>query len=304
MSTRARTRAGYAELIVYGVMQGAIGVMVKKASASASTIVFFRLALGAATVVAWEAGRGRTAALRLGRGRFLLVLTGAILAFHWVVFFEAFKRLDVATTILIVYLGPVMIALGAPAVLGERLERRTLFALALAVGGVALIAGPGVDRLDRAGLVLAVLAAVSFAGLVLAGKRLTRSYEPPAIVAWQLGIAALFLSPALVSASGRDIAHSTPWLLALGIGNTGIAGLLYFRGLSQLKAQHTGVLLYLEPATAVLYAWLFLSESPSGLTLAGGALILAAGLLIVLASPGTAAPASLPEPAPAGREIP
>lgn len=182
--------------------------------------------------------------------------------------------------------------------LGEALERRTIGSLALAVGGIALIAARGIGHLDRVGLAEALLAAISFAALVLAGKRLRDFYEPSALVAWQLGTAAVLLLPALASASPARVWHAAPTLLALGVVHTGIAGILYFRALGVVRAQHAGILAYLEPATAVVYAWIFLGETPGWQTLLGGVLIIGAGVNIVLgARRRSGVPVAAPEAA-------
>jgi drug/metabolite transporter (DMT)-like permease len=292
-----RSRTGYLELIVCGLVWGSIGVLVKQLTLSASVIVFFRLALGAAAVVGVWAIRGRLSELRLRSHRGLLVASGLALAVHWVAFFEAYKRLPVSTTILIVYVGPVLIALAAPFVLGERLQARTLYALALSLGGIALIALPSAGSGDPLGFAAAGAAALTFAVVVLMVKRVSEHYPRETIVVWQLGIAALTLTPALVGASGDEILRAAPTLLVLGIVHTGVAGLLYVGALQIVKAQHASILVYLEPVTAVLWAWGILGEQPGLATVAGGALVIAAGLLIVV--PGLrelAAPAALPEP--------
>ena len=71
------------------------------------------------------------------------------------------------------------------------------------------------------------------------------------------------------------------WLVVLGVVHTGVAISVYLSCLSVVGATITGVLGYLEPTTAVLWAWLVLGESPSAATLVGGAAILGAGLLVV-----------------------
>jgi drug/metabolite transporter (DMT)-like permease len=228
----------------------------------------------------------------------LLVTSGVLLAAHWVAFFEAYKRLPVATTILIVYVGPVLIAALAPAVLGERLRRSTVYALALSVAGIALIALPSAGRGDTAGFASAAFAAVSFAALVLVLKKVVASYPRQAVVAWQLGIAAAVLSPALVAANGHQVLRAAPTLLTLGVLHTGIAGILYVGAIQIVEAQHVSILVYLEPVTAVLWAWAVLGERPRLATVFGGALIIAAGLVIVVPGLRAIAPAGLPEPAP------
>ncbi|MEL7208126.1 MAG: EamA family transporter, partial [Actinomycetota bacterium] len=51
--------------------------------------------------------------------------------------------------------------------------------------------------------------------------------------------------------------------------------------LARIPATSAGVLAYLEPAAGLLFAWWLLGEEPSAATMAGGALILVAGLLVV-----------------------
>jgi len=291
-----RSRTGYVELILCGLIWGSIGVIVKRIDVPAAVIVFFRLSLGALAVLVWCAVRGRMRELRLGPQRGLLLAAGLGLALHWVAFFEAYKRLSVATTILIVYVGPVLIAAAAPRVLGERLERRTIYALALSVGGVALIAVPSVGSGDALGFACAGVAAVSFAALVLMLKKLTPHYTPAGITVWQLGVAAVVVSPALAGASGHEIVRAAPALVTLGVLHTGLTGILYVSALGIVQAQQVSILVYLEPVTAVLWAWAVLSESPTLATLAGGALIIAAGLLIVVPGLRVTPPVAFPEP--------
>lgn len=291
-----RSRTGYLELIACGLVWGSIGVLVKEIDVSAPVIVFFRLALGSASVVAMWAVRGKLTELRLREPRGGVIAVGLLLAFHWLAFIEAYKRLSVATTILIVYIGPVLIAAAAPAVLGERLERRTLYALALSMGGIALIAVPSSGVGDRVGFLAAIAAAVLFAALVLTLKKVTPHHPAPTIVAWQLGIAAVAVSPFLIGASGDEIVRATPALLTLGVVHTGVVGILYVAAVAVVQAQHVSILVYLEPVTAILWAWGILSETPTLATLAGGALIIAAGLLIVVPGLRAVPPAALPEP--------
>jgi drug/metabolite transporter (DMT)-like permease len=235
--------------------------------------------------------------LRLGARRGLVIAVGLILAAHWLAFIEAYKRLSVATTILIVYVGPVLIAAGAPKVLREHLERRTLYALALSIGGIALIAVPSSSGIDALGFIAAAAAAVLFAALVLTLKKVTPHYPPQTIVVWQLGIAAVAVSPFLISASGHEIVRAAPGLLTLGLVHTGLVGILYVGAVAVVQAQHVSILVYLEPVTAVLWAWALLGETPTLATLGGGALIIVAGLMIVVPGLRAATPAALPEPA-------
>jgi drug/metabolite transporter (DMT)-like permease len=197
---------------------------------------------------------------------------------------------------LIVFIGPVLWAAAAPFFLHERLRRTSIVALAIAFGGIALISIPKVGNVDGLGLAAAFGSAVLFAVLILLGKLLTEHYEPAAIVVWQLGVAAVLLSPALAGASLHQIWRGSPLLLVLGMVYSGVLGIVFFHAVRKLPTQELGVLFYLEPASAVLYAWWWLAEKPTVLTLAGGLLIVLAGIGIIVADRTVGAPGALPEP--------
>lgn len=291
-----RARIGYIEIAICTLTWGTIGPIVKHLSLPSSVIVFFRLLFGAVVTLGWMLARRRAPEFRPRARPVLLVAWGLVLALHWALLFAAFKRLDVATTILIVFLGPVLMALLAPAIIGERLRPVALVSLAMAVGGIVLIATTGSRRLDARGLAYAIGSAVLFGVLPLMGKLLTEHYTPGALVTWQLSIAAAAVSPGLAGASLRDIGHGLPFLFLLGGLYTGVLGIVYVRAIGRLRAQTLGVLFYLEPASAVLYAWWFLGERPTPAKIVGGALIVIGGLAIISSERGMAAPAAFPEP--------
>lgn len=280
---------GTIEIVFCTLVWGTIGSIVKDLDVSAPVIVFFRLALGAIVVGGYAIARGRASALRHAARPILLTASGLTLAVHWTLMFEAFDRLDVASAILIVFFGPVLVAVAAPRVLREPRSRRALAALGVAVIGIVLIATP-LDGLDIVGLIAAGASAVLFAVLVLLGKRLTAEHEPVVIATWQLAVASVAMSPALLGADWASVRRGAPTLLLLGVVYTGALSILFFRGVRDLPAQTLSVLFYLEPASAVLYAWWFLAEVPSLSTASGGALILAAGLAIIVVERRTLPP--------------
>lgn len=278
---RDSERAGAVQLVLLGVLWGSIGVIVRDVAVGSPAIALGRMGIGFAAVVAWHAARGRLGTLRI-RGRAgWLVLDGILLAVHWALMFEAFKRLSVAAAILIVFVGPVFVAAGARPFLGERVEPRTLGALALSLGGMAIIAVPAWRVQDPAGVAFAFASAILFAALLLVGKRLTATYTPATILAWQLGVGTVAIAPVALAGDLSGLGGAMPRLATLGLVHTALAGFVYFRALAVVKAQHAGVLTYLEPATAVVYAWVFASQEPTVGTLGGGALIVAGGLWIV-----------------------
>ena len=71
----------------------------------------------------------------------------------------------------------------------------------------------------------------------------------------------------------------------LGLVHTAGGIALYFGALGRVPATHAGVLGYIEPFAAVLAAWWVLGETPTAGSIAGGLLIIAAGVMLVLATP-------------------
>ena len=70
--------------------------------------------------------------------------------------------------------------------------------------------------------------------------------------------------------------------MILGVVCTALAYMMWTYGMGLIKVQHSSILGYLEPVSAPLYALLLLGQEVSTWTVIGGALIVAAGLLVVL----------------------
>jgi drug/metabolite transporter (DMT)-like permease len=71
-------------------------------------------------------------------------------------------------------------------------------------------------------------------------------------------------------------------VLVLGVVCTAVAYALWMEGTSRVRVQHSAVLGFLTPVSAPAYALILLGQTVTAWTVAGGALILAAGILVVL----------------------
>jgi DME family drug/metabolite transporter len=97
--------------------------------------------------------------------------------------------------------------------------------------------------------------------------------------------AAVMLVPGLFAVSAAHYHYSGVDLIIaalLGLLNTAFAFSLFMNGLRHMRVQHASIIAYIEPVSAPLYALALLSQVPSPWTAAGGALIVAAGILVVL----------------------
>lgn len=265
------------------VLWGSIGVVVRQVDLPAVAIVTARVWVASAVLAVWLVVRGRDSpgARLFAWRRPLVVLAGLVLAGHWVALFAALQRAPIGTVLLVTYLAPVGVAVLAPAVLGERASRQVAVALALGVGGIALIASPSISSPDGPGLGLAVLSAALLVALSLLSKSLSRGYGGGQLALQELAVAAVALAPFAVAATWGPPSTTWAWLLVLGAIHTAVAYWVYLTAMEVLPITQISVLLYLEPASAIAYGWLLLDERPTLTTLLGGLLVVAAGLLVL-----------------------
>lgn len=266
---------------------GSIGLIVREVPEPASVIVFARVAIAAVGLGVWmrwvRAARPDEPAL-FAHHPLRAGLQGVILAAHWVALFAAFQRAPIGTVVLITYVAPVLVAIAAPRLLGEIVPRVVLVALGVAVVGSVLVLGPGASGAPASGIALALVAAVLLAVLIVNAKILSRHHDGVRLAFLQVAVATVTLLPVVaVDNDGWPSRASLGWLLLLGLVYTAAALVVYFQALARIPATSAAVLAYLEPAAGVVFAWWLLSEQPSAATIAGGLLIMFAGLLVVRA---------------------
>jgi len=268
------------------VLWGTVGVFLRWVDLPGQEyfVVFMRatISLCFLTVVIYAGGKKDQ--LRLGKHPFLLLFSGAILTFHWVMFLKALNNLSIGDAEFITYLAPVLVAILAPLLLKEKLEGATVMALLLALAGMYLISLTGQTAeagLNGMGITYALTAAVSYAFLLIILKKLREDTPTLTITFYQTAVNAALLFP---FCAFRDFPISTRgWasLLILGTVHTALAGLVYVYAVKKVKAQHVGIIAYLEPLSAVVFGLIFLGEQPGWQDLAGGLLIIVAGAVVL-----------------------
>jgi drug/metabolite transporter (DMT)-like permease len=267
---------------------GFIAVIVDGVDVSAEALAFYRLALAGLTVAALAAVARRIDIVRVQEFRGRLGLFGAVLGLHWLLFFATIKLSSVAVAVLTTYTGPLLLAAVAPLLLPERRSRVVLLALLPAGIGLALIAlaGEGGTHARPLAIATGLAAAATYAVAVITAKQLTLRLQVPAILFWTYVVAAAVTAPFLllggdVAPGGDEIAY----VLLLGVVFTALSGMCFVWLLRKVTAQAISTLGYLEPVSAALLAWVILGQELGWAVIVGGALIIGAGLLVVLYEP-------------------
>ena len=280
---------------------GFIAVLVAAVELGAEALAFWRLALAAAALGLGACVAGRAGLLSPGGRLPALALLGVVQGVHWLLFFEAVDHGSVALAVLTFYAAPLVIALVAPIVLPERYSPVVLVSCGVGAVGILAIAlgsGGGTEG-GRSPLAIAagLGSAVTYAALVILSKRLLAAAVPPVTIAfWDCLVGAAAVSPVLLVAERVVPSGTDEWAVALtlGIVFTGLSTLVYATLLRHVTAQAAGVLTFLEPVSGVALAWLLLDQRPGTATLVGGALVLAAGIVVVLLEPADASVADAP----------
>jgi drug/metabolite transporter (DMT)-like permease len=223
------------------------------------------------------------------------LLVGSAYAATMILFVAGNKLTTAANTIFLQSTAPLYLLLLGPFLLHEPIRRSdVLVMLALAAGLALLLAGtqPSVASAPdpATGNLLALLSGVSFA-LGLTGLRwLARTDDVgPALVASNV-LAFLFCLPMALPVTAS---RPSDWLVIAGLGcvQVGLAYRLLAAGVRHVPALEVSLLLLLEPVLNPIWAWMVHGEAPGHLSLAGGAVVLAATTSRALLTRLTASPA-------------
>jgi len=190
------------------------------------------------------------------------------------------KRVDAGTAAMLVNVGPILIAILAGVILREGFPPRLLAGCLVSFAGVVVI-GVATSRHglnDTLGAVLCLVAAVGYAGGVVAQKPVLRHASPLSVtwLACTVGaIACLPYAGSLVHGVGHAGGSTIAWMIYLGVAPTALGFVLWAYALARTTAGRMGSTTYLVPPLALLFGWAFLGEVPPALVFPGGALCLA-----------------------------
>ncbi|MBN2186258.1 MAG: EamA family transporter [Dehalococcoidia bacterium] len=274
---------GYSYVVVAAIIWGSNGVIVNWVPYDAYTIAFFRVLFASLTLLPVVLQTRKTEMMSAARAWRTMLGLGLLLALGWGLLFHSMKLIAIGNAVLLNYTAPIFVPLLAPLFLKEKLEKSTLLALAISVAGIVIISHQQnlqMSDLDPWGVILGLLAGLAYAGFIIASKRALATFSSQVVAFYSYCVASVFLFPfAIITDFSPDL---TSWifLLVLGVFNTGFAVTLYLKGLGMVKAQKAVVFTYLEPASAVVFGFLFLAQQPTPLMLVGGFLILIAGYIV------------------------
>lgn len=228
------------------------------------------------------------ARLRIGRRDvWAAAVVGVIgLALNNFFYFQSLHLTSVATALLLQYQAPILVALYTVLVQRQRLRGRVILAMALALGGCALVVRAydlAVLRPNLVGVAAGLGGAVGFAFYILASRVALRTLDPWTLLTYaylSAGVAwSVVVPPWRILAQGFDLGIWGAFLAVATVGTVLPFG-LFISGLRFLPPTQASIVSMLEPVVAAVVAYLLLGETLIPLQILGGALVLA-GVVVV-----------------------
>lgn len=268
-------------LIAFGVVLYAIGpVFVAASEVPGPVFSFWRLWLGvpvlglASLLYVRRGGRWPTR-----RGWRWSLYAGLSFGTHQVLFMTAIKATSVVDVALVGTLSPIITALGALPLFGERpgIPFRAWTVLAMVGAGIVVVGASSGPTGDPVGMTMAVLNVVFFAGFFLASK-LGREETPVLpflfgvmfVSAVGVSLFAAATAQPVTSISDRDLLYA----LAVASGPGALGHFVMTWPLRWVPANIPPVMRLGQPVLSGLLAWAFLGQGVGLAHLLGGGLVL------------------------------
>ena len=200
----------------------------------------------------------------------------------------AFRSLPLAETTALVFISPILVALLAGPLLGEKLQLRSALATLAGFVGVLLIVRPG-GAMTGVGVVYALASALSYSLYQILTRKLAAS-EPPLRQLFYIALVGSVCASCLVPLFWSAILPSpTQALLLLSLGFYGGAGhFLLIRAFHETPASRLSPMMYMQLLWAMLLGWAIFGQLPDFVSLVGMLIIGASGLALVLRWPRAA----------------
>ncbi|MCY9076948.1 DMT family transporter [Bacillus inaquosorum] len=269
------------QFILSMIIFGTMGLVVRYIDLSSSETALLSSSIGCLFLIIVFFMMKKTIPWKLVKANaYILFLSGIALGGNWIFLYQSYDHTTLTNATLGYYFAPVFVMILSPFVLKEQLPVKKIVCVGIAIIGMLLVVGNGISASgteDLLGIFFGLVAAAFYAALMLINKFIHHMGRLE-ITIIQLGITALLLLPYVFFTEGFGIfgvsRSSIPFIIILGIVNTGIGFWLFFSGMQKLKGQSIAMLSYVDPFVAILISVIILQEQMTIVQMLGGALLL------------------------------
>ena len=264
------------------ILFGLNGIVASQIPMNSYEIVFLRTLIGSVLLIAiFLISKGKFHFKNNKRDYLFITLSGIAMGGSWMFLYEAYQQIGVSFASLLYYCGPVIVMILSPLIFKEKLTKPKIFGFLIVVVGIILVNGKLAGAGSAWGIFCGAMSAVMYFFMVTLNKQ---SKQVTGLENAVIQLTVSFLTSAIfVGIKQAFVIHipggSWPWILVLGIVNTGIGCYLYFSPLSKLPVQTVAICGYLEPLSAVVFAAILLGERMSVLQIIGAVCIIGGAMV-------------------------
>jgi len=285
-STRhSEHRLGLIAVTVAITAWGTTSVIIKSIDMNAIAIAFWRFLIYAIGLSAWMIARGGKLTRRL---LWTAAPGGLLLSGDVLLFFTAVKVTNVVNATTIGALQPLVIAVFATQLFGEKISGREIGAAIVAIAGVVVIVtqSAGTPEWSGAGDLAAVGALFCWSGYFVVAKRLSNRLTPIEFTtgtSWWVAAIALPVGFVFQHDMSPPSGSDWPWLLLLIFVGGVLGHYLMNWGIPRLPLWLSSTLTLMIPVLASVAAWVFLDEPLAAIQLVAMGVVVGALAVIVTA---------------------
>ena len=256
------------------VVWSTAGLYARAVGVDVWTTVFWRCAFAGALILAWLV---YSTGSRIVAGIWELSLPGLAVAVCCAVatmsFIAALELTSVADVLIIQATAPFVAAFLGRVWLKEPVDMAVLVASGIAFLGVAIMVVGSIGHGSIDGDLFAMLMTLGYALMIVMIRRWQHiSMVPAVLVGTMLAVLASTPLARPLAPGWQDFV----WLALFGLSQMGLALILFTTGAPKIPEGEVALLGVLEVVLAPIWVWLAFDEVPSGATLLGGGLVLAA----------------------------
>lgn len=289
--TYKRARSAYLALTGAGALWG-LGFAFGKAALATMPVgamLSFRFVIATLVLLPVLLFRSRFR-IKKGDVRWFVLAALLFVPVQFLVQFEGLARTSVSHASLMIATVPALLAI-ASCLLGRQWPTRTTATAVIAsVAGALLVTATPSRNAHFAGDILVLVSLLAAIAWIIITQHRLPNYEPVATTAVLIAIGTAGLLAVQLITHPHDLVRPYPvqaWVAtaAAGILSTSAATILWNIGLRTIRAAEAGVFVNLEPVVGTICGALFFGDALTWQLFAGGALVLAAAVLITLRGP-------------------
>jgi drug/metabolite transporter (DMT)-like permease len=263
------------EISVAMLFIGTSGMLGRFVPLEAGPAVWWRAALTIPLMVGYCWWRGIPLLVPKGR-RWAVLLSGVLMAAHWVTYFYALKLSSVAIGMLAIFTYPAMTTLLEPLLLKKAFEPRHIGLAVLMLLGVYLLVPGEVSLADDAfvGLLFGLLSAFIYSLRNIVLKTQVYEVNGSVLMLAQVAVTVVLVAPFLFFSPALPTVAALPYLVGLALLTTAIGHTLFLRSFKHFSVSTASLLSCVQPVYGILLAMVFFGEVPGWSAVFGGGLIL------------------------------